>query len=144
MKNFFIDTNILIYATLKQDPRFEASQRLLLGKENTAAKGFISVQNLAEMYPNLTGPKMSIPDTPPLARAKILSLASLPSLTVLPVTLEIQRRALELCERYGVLKQRYFDMQIVASMVIYGISILYTENVTGFQQITEIEARKPF
>jgi predicted nucleic acid-binding protein len=64
-----IDTNILIYATLENDARFARSRELLL--EPSDQERFISVQNLAEMYPNLTGPKMEQPDDPSIARAKI-------------------------------------------------------------------------
>ena len=49
---------------------------------------FVSVQNLAEMYPNLTGPKNQPPDSPVMARDKIRSLSRLRGLTVLPLTLE--------------------------------------------------------
>ena len=83
------------------------------------------------MYPNLTGPKMEIPDSPAVARKKILSIAELPALTVLPVTLEIQREALALCERHAVRKQRYFDMQIAATMIRNDIGTILTENTAG-------------
>ena len=69
-----IDTNILTYATLENDPRSERSRELLLAKGEQDR--FTSVQNLAEMYPNLTGPKMERPDAPAVARAKIQSIAS--------------------------------------------------------------------
>jgi predicted nucleic acid-binding protein len=144
MEKVFIDTNILIYATLEGDRRFKKSNELLTGQGNEQGMLFVSVQNLAEMYPNLTGPKMSIPDTPALARSKILSIAALPTLTVLPITLEIQREALTLCERYGVLKQRYFDMQIVAAMLSYEIYTLFTENTANFEEISEITTINPF
>ena len=144
MEKIFIDTNILIYATLENDPRFKRSLDLLTADYGASGECFISVQNLAEMYPNLTGSKMLHPDSPGTARDKIISIALLPSLTVLPVTAEIQRKALDLCRNYGVVKQGYFDMQIVASMIHYGITILLTENVSDFTHITEIEVRSPF
>lgn len=63
-----LDTNILIYATLENDPRFERSRELLLSAGPD--EPYISVQNLAEKDPDLTGPKMEPPDTPAVARAK--------------------------------------------------------------------------
>ena len=42
-----IDTNVLIYATLEDDPRFARSRRLLLSPGD--GERFVSVQNLAEM-----------------------------------------------------------------------------------------------
>ena len=47
---------------------------------------YVSVQNLAEMYPSLTGPKMQIPDTPAIANRKIASIASsISSMLAIPV-----------------------------------------------------------
>jgi len=137
-----IDTNILIYATLENDPRSERSRELLLAKGGQDR--FTSVQNLAEMYPNLTGPKMERPDDPAIARAKIQSIASLPSVQVLPLTGDVQSVALELCEKYGITRQRYYDAQIAATMVVHGIRTLLTENAGDFKDMTEIRAVNPF
>lgn len=144
MGKILIDTNILIYATLEDDPRFMKSQEILFGSSDPSIERYISVQNLAEMYPNITGPKMSVPDSPVLARRKILSIAHLPVLSVLPLTIEVQLTALELCERYGIVKQSYFDMQLVATMLIYGIPTIVTENLRDFDKIQEITAINPY
>ena len=137
-----IDTNILTYATLENDPRSERSRELLLAKGEQDR--FTSVQNLAEMYPNLTGPKMERPDAPAVARAKIQSIASLPSIQVLPLTSDVQSVALELCEKYSITRQRYYDAQIAATMVVHGIRTLITENDGDFKDMTEIRAVNPF
>ena len=137
-----IDTNILIYATLENDPRSERSRELLLspGREEL----YTSAQNLAEMYPSLTGPRMEQPDPPPVARAKILSIASLPSLQVLPLTGDVQAIALELCEKYAITRQRYYDAQIAATIIVHGIRTLLTENDRDFKDMSEIRAVNPF
>ena len=137
-----IDTNVLIYATLEEDPRFERSRDLLISK--ASGERYVSVQNLAEMYPNLTGQKMQPPDAPAVARAKILSIASLPTLQVLPLTGDVQAIALELCEKYGITRQRYFDAQLVATMMAHGIRTLLTENDRDFKDMSEIRAVNPF
>jgi len=137
-----LDTNVLIYATLEEDPRFERSRDLLVGTGR--GERYVSVQNLAEMYPNLTGPKMQPPDAPAAARAKILSIASLPTLQVLPLTGDVQAIALELCEKYGITRQRYFDAQLVATMMAHGIRTLLTENDRDFKDMSEIQAVNPF
>jgi hypothetical protein len=63
-----VDTNVLIYATLENDPRFEIARDLLLSSRS--GQRYVSGQNLAEMYPNLTGPKMETPMSPPLLGPK--------------------------------------------------------------------------
>lgn len=137
-----IDTNVLIYATLEEDPRFARSRDLLLSPID--GERYVSVQNLAEMYPNLTGPRMDRPDPPSLARKKIQSIASLPTLQVLPLTADVQSIALELCEKYGISRQRYYDAQLAATMVAHGIRTLLTENKDDFTSMTEIRAVDPF
>jgi len=72
---------------------------------------------------------MTVPDTPEIARVKILSIAELSQLTVLPITLEIPREALNLCQRHGIVTQRYFDMQLVATMLTNGIKTILPENL---------------
>jgi predicted nucleic acid-binding protein len=137
-----IDTNVLIYATLENDPRSKRARELLLSSSGDDV--FTSVQNLAEMYPSLTGPRMEKPDQPAVARAKIQSIASLPSLQVLPLTGDVQAIALELCEKYGITRQKYYDAQIVATMIAHGIRTMMTENEKDFRDMSEIRAVNPF
>lgn len=142
-KSVLVDTNVLIYATLRGDPRYAISQRIL-NSEGITGKIYVSAQNLAEMYPNLTGPKTNPPDNPELARMKILSIASLPTIQVLPVTIEIVRLALELCEQKLIRRQGYFDMQIAATMLAFEIPVIITENIKDFGDISGIRAIDPF
>ncbi len=142
--DILIDTNILIYSTLKNDTRYQTAQSILL--ENTEYSGYkyTTTQNLGEMYPNLTGPKMSEPDDPVLAREKIESIAALPDVTVLPLTNDIVSLALELSQKYGIRRQKYFDMQIAAFMLRYSIPLLITENTKDFEGIENIIPVNPF
>lgn len=139
-----VDTNVLIYATLRNDFRHAAACSVLEWRRRTHIELFVSVQNLAEMYPNLTGPKTNPPDPPELARRKIDSIAALEGVCVLPLTVEIIRETLRLCERMGVQKQRYFDMQLVALMLKEGLSTLVTENEKDFPEMEGIRVVNPF
>ena len=137
-----IDTNVLIYATLESDPRFEIAQRVLM--QSTRATLFISVQNLAEMYPNLTGPRNKNPDTAEIASLKIESIKTLSNVSVIPVTAGILSLALELCKKYNIARQKYFDMQLVASMLHFQVETIITENDKDFNNIKEIKVWNPF
>jgi predicted nucleic acid-binding protein len=139
-----VETNVLIYATLENDPRHARAREVLGWRDSAAVELFVSVQNLAEMYPNLTGPKNNPPDPPGLARRKIESIARLSGITVLPVQISVQHRALELCERHNIRRQRYFDAQLAASMLDEGIETILTENSRDFADIPEIRAVNPF
>ncbi|MCC5808659.1 MAG: PIN domain-containing protein [Opitutales bacterium] len=139
-----LDTNVLIYATLRGDRRHVRAREILDLRAEAGVDVFVSVQNLAEMYPNLTGPKNKPPDSPQVARAKIRAVAALQGITVIPVTLQMNNRALELCELYGRIRQDYFDMQLVAAMQIEEIATILTENTPDFSGIDGIAAVNPF
>jgi predicted nucleic acid-binding protein len=139
-----VDTNVLIYATLAADSRHERAREVLAQRQRPEVSMFISVQSLAEMYPNLTGPKNHPPDSPELARQKITSLARLRGLTVLPMTPETTFLALDLCVAAGITRQAYFDRQLAALMKREGIPVIFTENVSDFLGIDGITAINPF
>jgi len=139
-----VDSNVLIYATLRDDPRHEKALEVLSLRFRREIDLCVSVQNLAEMYPNLTGPKNNQPDSPELARRKIESIAGLGSVTVLPLTVSITRRALRLCQAHDIKRQQYFDMQLAATMLEEGIGVLMTENTKDFNVVEGIRAVNPF
>ncbi len=139
-----VDTNVLLYATLAADPRHERARQVLALRHRPEVELFISVQNLAELYPNLTGPKNQPPDSPALAAKKIRSIARLRGLTVLPLTPETVNHALSLCVAGGVTRQNYFDRQLAALMLREGIPLLLTENVKDFSGIEGVTPLSPF
>lgn len=139
-----IDTNVLIYATLVADPRHERARAVLAQRHRSDIEMFVSVQNLAEMYPNLTGPKTQPPDSPELARKKITSLARLRGLTVLPMTPDTVYSALDMCVVAGITRQAYFDRQLAALMIKEKIPVIITENVSDFQDIEGVRPLNPF
>lgn len=125
------------------------SDRLLTPKglhEGRPAAGelFVCVQNLAEMWLNLAGPKLNPPDSPAVARAKLESVARLPHLTVLPIDWDTVRIATQRCKERNVRRQDYFDMQLVAVMRQHRIRRIHTENAGDFKGIDAIEAVNPF
>lgn len=139
-----VDTNVLIYATLAADPRHRRAQEVLALRHRAAVEMFVSVQNLAEMYPNLTGPKNQPPDSPALAREKIQAISRLRGLTVLPLTLDSVNRALDLCAAGGIIRQKYFDHQLAALMIREDIPVVLTENDKDFNGIEGITPFNPF
>lgn len=141
---FLVDSNVLIYSTLRSDSRYAKACEVLDARRLPGREMFISSQNLAEMYPNLTGPKTTPPDAPELARAKISSIAGLDRCTVLPVTRSVVEKTLELCELHQVTRQRYFDFQLVALMQLEGIPTIVTENEKDFATIPGLTIINPF
>lgn len=141
---FLVDTNVLLYATLANDPRHLAAQAVIQSRLLPGNRMSISTQNLAEMYPNLTGPKTQPADSPEVARQKIAAYARLDAVTVHAVTRSVVERALLLCEEYRVTGQRYFDLQLMALMLEEGIFTIVTENEKDFREIRGIQVVNPF
>lgn len=139
-----IDTNVLIYATVRDDARYAAATDVLDQARAGMFEAAVSVQNLAEMYPNLTGPKRKPPDPPELARRKIESIARLGFIQVLWLDEPVLLKSLELCEQYDVHRQDYFDIQLVATMLVHGIRTVVTENSGDFEAVEEIAVINPF
>jgi len=141
---FLVDSNVLIYATLRNDARYARACKVLAARHLPGRQMYISTQNLAEMYPSLTGPKNQPADSPAMARAKIAAIANLDCCTVLPVTRLVVEKALELCEQHAVTKQRYLDLQLVALMMLEGIPEIVTENAADFASLPGIRVINPF
>ena len=141
---FLVDSNVLIYSTLRNDSRYAKACEVVAARNLPGCQMYISAQNLAEMFPNLTGPKTQPPDSPAIARAKIASIAGLDRCLVLPVTRLVVEKALELCERHHVTRQRYFDCQLAATMLLEGIPEIVTENESDFASIPGIHVINPF
>jgi predicted nucleic acid-binding protein len=141
---YLIDTNVLIYATLADDPRSERARQVIERGRDAGCESLVSVQNLAEMYPNLTGPKKQPPDSPAEARSKIAQLAALPYLEVLPLTTSILLCALQLAQERGIRRQKYFDMQLAATLRVHNIPTLVTENEEDFADIPQLQVVNPF
>lgn len=140
---YLVDTNVLIYATLEQDARRESAREAIAHGKRDDCEAFISVQNLAEMYPNLTGPKTQPPDTPQQASEKITRLASLAYVQVLPVTASVVHKALQMASQHDVRRQRFFDIQLAATMLVHDIPTILTENTEDFADIPGIQAVNP-
>ena len=139
-----LDTSVLIYATTADDPRHAKALDLFNRARAGEFDAIVSVQNLAEVYPNLTGPKRKPRDPPALARRKIESIACLRFVQVLPVTDAVLLAALQLCERHGVTRQDYFDMQLAAAMQLNQVPTLVTENASDFPKIAGLRVVDPF
>jgi len=135
-----IDTNILIYATLENDPRSERARALLLTQNEREL--YTSVQNLAEMYPNLTGPRMKPTDEPAMARAKILSIASLPGLQVLPGVAIASRRAVRsilLVSKVPIEKIRTIALDTSSMTSVALTKVLFEKWLGGGREFTAME-----
>ncbi|WP_343714883.1 PIN domain-containing protein [Inquilinus sp.] len=127
----FLDTNILLYAIARDDPRTAAAEALL------AAGGVISVQVLNE-FAAVARRKVGLSwDEIAEAVSAIRALCG----PVEPVTVEVHEAALRIADRYGY---HIYDASIIATALRAQCRILYSEDMQGGQAIEGLTIRNPF
>lgn len=129
---FFLDTNVLLYASLQPDPRSEVARDLL------ARRGTISVQVLNE-FANVARRKLhrTWPDIG-TALTAIRVLCPPP----LPLTLATHEAALEIAAGTGY---QLYDALIIASALEAGCAALFSEDLHDGQVINgRLTIRNPF
>lgn len=115
MTNKFVDTNVLVYFALGNDPRSSKAQSLI------AEGGVISVQVLSEFADVMRRKlKMSWDEVATgLGFAKSI-------LDVTPITVDVQDHAVRLAARYDL---RIYDANILASALAADCDTLYSEDM---------------
>jgi predicted nucleic acid-binding protein len=127
----FFDTNVLIYAFAKNDPRTEAAEKLL------ARGGVVGVQTLNE-FVSVAVRKLAMPWQEVLESLSAIRILC-PSCA--PVTLETHDLALQLSGRYGY---HIYDSLLIAAAFQASCSTLYSEDMQDGQVIDGLTIRNPF
>ena len=127
----FLDTNILVYAALSDDPRRPTAERLL------AAGGTISVQVLNE-FANVARTKLKWPW--PDVEA-MLSLVRGRSGRVRGISLLTHEAALALARDHGL---SFYDALIVAAAIEAGCDTLFTEDMQHGRTFGDLAIVNPF
>ncbi len=129
----FLDTNILIYAASKDDPR----KRRIASRLIDDGEFGISGQVLAEFYTTSTR-KMRPPMTEDRAQAWVDLLCQQHCVAV---DAGIVRSGIDVSRRYGI---SYWDGAIVAAAEAAGAPIIYTEDLNHGQVYGSVTAINPF
>ena len=128
---FFLDTNVLLYASLQPDLRSEAARVLL------ARRGTISVQVLNE-FANVARGKLKWP-WPDIEA--MLALVRGRSAQVRDISVSTHEGALALARDHGL---SIYDALIVVSAIEAGCDTLYTEDMQHGRTIGELAIVNPF
>lgn len=129
----FLDTNILIYAASKDEPRKRKIANSLI---DGGAFG-LSAQVLAEFYATSTR-KMRPPLSTDTARAWVDLLSQQHCVAV---DAGIVKSGIEVSERYGI---SYWDGAIIAAAEAAGAPVVYTEDLNHGQVYGTVTAINPF
>ena len=128
----FFDTNVIVYAFRKHDPRNQAAETLL------AAGGVLSVQVLNE-FVSVARRKLGR-SWQEVRRALNILRALCPE--PVPLTVETHEAALRIAEKHGY---RIYDALVIASALEAGCVTLYSEDLHDGQTFYgQLSIRNPF
>ena len=136
--NFFLDTNILVYAF---DPKAVAKReraRALVSEALMSGNGCISLQ-VAQEFLNLALRKFVVPMTMTEA-AEYLEETLRPLCRVLPA-IDLLESALELKQRW---RCSFYDSLIIAAALEAKCDVLYSEDLHHGQHIGQLRIENPF
>ncbi|MGH9504145.1 MAG: PIN domain-containing protein [Terriglobales bacterium] len=128
----FLDTNVLVYAVAKNDPRTSAAEALL------AQGGMVSLQSLNE-FVSVARRKLGMPWK---EVNEVLDLICVLCPDPVPISLDTHRLALTIAEKYGY---NIYDALIASAAVESGCKTLYSEDLQDGQIINrQLTIRNPF
>ena len=130
-KDFF-DTNVLIYAVRKNDPRASRAEALLAGG------GIVSIQSLNE-FVSVARRKLGMPWK---EVKEMLDIICVLCPDPVPISLDTHRGAVAIAEKYGY---SIYDALIASAALEAGCKTLYSEDLQDGQIINrQLTIRNPF
>jgi predicted nucleic acid-binding protein len=128
----FLDTNVLVYAVGKNDPRASKAEALL------ASGGMISIQSLNE-FVSVARRKLGMSWR---EVREFLGLICILCPDPVPISLDTHRGALAIAEKYGY---SIYDALIASAALEAGCKTLYSEDLQDGQIINrQLTIRNPF
>ena len=131
----FLDTNILVYAALNQDPRKHRLAALLVKDALQMNDGAISAQVISEFTKILFNKTKRRPDE----IRKLIEIFS--PLNRIDMTAILVDDAIGIKERYGI---QYYDALIIAAAKQCGCDTILSEDLNDGQVYDGILCRNPF
>jgi predicted nucleic acid-binding protein len=130
----FLDTNIIIYANDRRDPKKQAQARSVVSGLMRSKNGVLSTQVLQE-YASVAISKLGQKEDVVLRQLKLLE-----TLEVVSQTPAMIRRAVELKKLYGI---QFWDACIIANAEAAGCDTLYSEDLNTGQFYSGIRVKNP-
>ena len=127
----FVDTNVLVYAHVAEAPWHQEAQEAIADREAAGAPLWISRQVLREYLVSLTRPQQ-FPIPPELATVVAQVQQFQQRFHVANEGPEVTTRLLALLLEVPTRGRRIHDANIVATMLVYGVRRLLTNNTDDF------------
>jgi predicted nucleic acid-binding protein len=133
VERIFIDTNILVYASIAEAPLHQPALSRIQAYEQTGQELWISRQVLREYLAVLTRPQ-SFTAPIPIAQLSDLIYAFCERFQVAEETAQVTAQLLLLLNQIPAGGRQVHDANIVATMQTFGIQQLLTHNVEDFSR----------
>lgn len=133
----FIDTNVMVYAHVAESPRHASALSALKQLYETEIDSCISGQVLREFLVTLTRPKVF---TKPPSRQTVVERTR--HLThhfhIREEGHAVTVKLLELMDGFEIAGKQVHDANIVATMLVHGITQVLTHNITDFARFSSL------
>jgi predicted nucleic acid-binding protein len=131
----FIDTNILVYASISSAPLHQIARQRITAYQHAGVQLWLSRQVLREYLSIVTRPQIFA--TPLDAKAAVNDIRLFQQqFQIANETAEVTERLLTLLEQVQVGGKQVHDANIVATMETHGIKRLLTHNVDDFNRFS--------
>ena len=133
----FIDSNVLIHASVSKSPLFSAAQKAIADQQEAGVELWISRQVLREYLSHLSRPQTfttPIPIKVLTDEVRILEKAY----RIAEDGPDIMRKLLDLLEQVPIGGKQIHDANIVATMQVQGISQILTDNISHFNRFSHL------
>jgi len=135
-RRVFIDTNILIYASINKSPFYQPAQNALRNLEQEEAELVISRQVLREYLASMSRPNTLTKELPRTSIIQDIRTFE-EDFTVLNDGPEVTAKLLELAESIDVSGKQIHDANIAATMLVNDVFELLTHNVSDFKRFRQ-------
>ena len=133
----FVDTNVLVYAHVAEAPWHQEAQQAIVAHETAGAPLWVSRQVLREYLVSLTRPQQfPIPPSLETVVAQVRQMQR--RFRVADEGPEVTTRLLALVTEIPTYGRRIHDANIVATMLVYGIPRLRTNNPDDFDRFATL------
>jgi predicted nucleic acid-binding protein len=133
----FVDTNVLIYASIAESPFHQAARQALADAYQTYDNLWISPQVIREFLVVLTRPQSAFGE---VSREAVMNQIAYFYLhfAIAEDSVLVNQHLLRLIEDFQVSGKQVHDTNIVATMQAYGINTLLTHNTKDFKRFTSL------
>ena len=138
--SILVDTNVLVYASDKSSSFYKVASNI----RNKGLNGEINIcicpQILSEFFTVITSPnRVENPKSQKQARTELEKYLKAENIEKIYPGINFMDYLMDILRRYKISKQEIFDAQLIATMLLNGISKIYTFNKKHFSKFKEIK-----